>query len=118
MIYGRIKQLCSQKGLTITGLEKELGFARGSLSKIDTNKPSSDRLQKVADRLGVSTRYLLTGEEDLPDDAPEYYYDADVRDFAQFLYQNPDYKVLFDASRKVKKEDIEFIKNMIDRAAR
>ena len=34
---------------------------------------------------------------------------------AQFLYENPDYKVLFDASRKVKKEDIEFVKQMIDR---
>lgn len=34
---------------------------------------------------------------------------------AQFLYENPDYKVLFDASRKVKKEDIEFVKEMIDR---
>lgn len=34
---------------------------------------------------------------------------------AQFLYENPDYKVLFDASRKVKKEDIQFVKEMIDR---
>ena len=31
------------------------------------------------------------------------------------MYENPDYKVLFDASRKVKKEDIEFVKEMIDR---
>ena len=34
---------------------------------------------------------------------------------AQFMYENPDYKVLFDASRKVKKEDIEFVNEMIDR---
>ena len=33
---------------------------------------------------------------------------------AQFLFDNPDYKVLFDASRKVKKEDIEKVKRMID----
>ena len=30
----------------------------------------------------------------------------DARDIAQFLYENPEYKVLFDASRNVKKEDI------------
>lgn len=44
-----------------------------------------------------------------------YYQDADARDLAQFMYENPEYKVLFDASRKVKKEDIEFVKQMIDR---
>ena len=44
-----------------------------------------------------------------------YYLDDDAKDMAQFLYENPDYKVLFDASRKVKKEDIEFVKQMLDR---
>ena len=31
------------------------------------------------------------------------------------MFKHPEYKVLFDASRKVKKEDIEFVKEMIDR---
>ena len=31
------------------------------------------------------------------------------------MHKNPEYKVLFDASSKVKKEDIEFVKKMIDR---
>lgn len=44
-----------------------------------------------------------------------YYLNDDARDLAQFLFDNPEYKVLFDASRKVKKEDIEFIKQMIDK---
>ena len=44
-----------------------------------------------------------------------YYLDDDAREMAQFMYENPSYKVLFDASRKVKKEDIEFVKEMIDR---
>ena len=39
----------------------------------------------------------------------------DARELAQFMFENPEYKVLFDASRKVKKEDIEFVKQMIDR---
>ena len=30
-------------------------------------------------------------------------------------FENPEYKVLFDASRKVKREDIEFVKQMMDR---
>ena len=42
-------------------------------------------------------------------------FDKEAKEAAQFLYENPDYKVLFDASRKVKKEDIDFVKQMIDR---
>lgn len=44
-----------------------------------------------------------------------YYLNDDARDLAQFMFENPKYTVLFDASRKVKKEDIEFVKHMIDR---
>ena len=61
-MYDRIKALCKQKGVTITGTEKDLGFARGSLCKVDTNKPSMDRVNKLADYFGVSVEYLMTGE--------------------------------------------------------
>lgn len=62
--YDRIKALCKQKGVTITGTEKELGFARGSLSKIDKSEPSSERVQKLADYLNSTERYILTGEKE------------------------------------------------------
>ena len=61
-MYDRIKSLCNQKGVTITGTEKDLGFARGSLCKVDTNKPSMERVNKLADYFGVSVEYLMTGE--------------------------------------------------------
>lgn len=44
-----------------------------------------------------------------------YYLNEESREMAQFLYDNPDYKILFDASRKVKPEDIQFVKQMLDR---
>ena len=49
------------------------------------------------------------------DKSSTYYFNEEARDMAQFLYENPAYKVLFDASRKVKPEDIQFVKEMIDR---
>lgn len=61
-MYDRIKALCRQKGVTVTGTEKELGFARGSLCKVDTNKPSMERVNKLADYFGVSVEYLMNGE--------------------------------------------------------
>lgn len=62
-IYDKIKQLCKEKGVTVTGTEKELGFSRGSLCKIDKNKPSSEKLQKLADYFGVQLEYLTGASE-------------------------------------------------------
>ena len=63
MLYEKIKQLCKEKGVTITGTERELGFSRGSLCKIDKNKPSSEKLQKIADYFGVQLEYLTGASE-------------------------------------------------------
>ena len=112
--YDVIVNLCKDKGIAVTALEKELGFGRGSIGKMKSGKkPSADRLQKIADYFGVTVDYLMTGTE-RTDDRP-YYLDDDARDYAQFLFDNPEYRVLFDASRSVKKEDIGFVKDMIDR---
>ncbi len=76
--------------------------------------PRIDKIQSICNWLGIEKSDLL---EDKPEDAG-YYLNADARDLAQFLFDNPEYKVLFDASRKVKKEDIQFIKDMIDRMSK
>lgn len=75
--------------------------------------PRIGKIQLLADYFGINKSDLLEEKEDIDEEG--YYLDDDARDMAQFMYENPDYKVLFDASRKVKKEDIEFVKEMIDR---
>lgn len=59
----RIKTLCKQNGISLNQLEMECGFAKGYLSKLDKSMPNMAYLQKVADRLSVTTDYLLKGEE-------------------------------------------------------
>ena len=61
LTYELIKQMCKDKGVTVTGTEKELGFARGSLCKVDSSKPSMEKVQKIADYFGVSVEYLSSG---------------------------------------------------------
>ena len=63
MIYETIKALSKEKGLSINQLEKTLGLSKGSLCRIDTNRPSIDRLQRIADFFDVSLDYLMTGKE-------------------------------------------------------
>lgn len=57
-IYEKIKELCSEKNVTVTGLERELGFSRGSLCKIDTHKPSAEKLERIANYFGVQSNWL------------------------------------------------------------
>lgn len=72
--------------------------------------PRLDKIEALATMLGVEKSDLLEEK-----DESHYYINDDAREMAEFLYKNPDYKVLFDASRKVKKEDIAFVKTMLDR---
>ena len=60
MMYQRIKELAKKAGVSINQLEKELGIAKGYLSKIDTLKPSNERLTSIANYFGVSLEYLTT----------------------------------------------------------
>lgn len=67
-MYKKIKDLCNHAGITITGLESTLGFARGSLSKIDNHKPSAEKLQKIADYFGIRVDWLQGTSEYKTDD--------------------------------------------------
>lgn len=61
-IYEKIKMLAAEKGIKISALERELGFAKGSLCKIDRHKPSDDKVNKLAHRLGVNADWLMGRE--------------------------------------------------------
>lgn len=58
----RVKQICRYRKIPISRLEKDLGFANAYISQIRTGNFRSDRLVAIAEYLGVSTGYLLTGE--------------------------------------------------------
>lgn len=62
LIYSRIKELCSQRGISIYRLEKELGFSSCSICKWNVSVPSAEKLQKVADYFNVPISYFLDSE--------------------------------------------------------
>lgn len=74
--------------------------------------PRMGKVELLADYFGIEKSDLIE-ERSENDDA--YYMNDDARNLAQFLFKNPEYKILFDASRKVKKEDIQFVKDLMDR---
>lgn len=46
--YELILALCQEKGVKITNVEKELGFAKGSFKKMDSSKPSAEKIHAIA----------------------------------------------------------------------
>lgn len=63
LTYDLIKKLCRQKGVTVTGTERELGFARGSLCKVNTSAPSMEKVRKLAEYFEVDIEYLMNNGE-------------------------------------------------------
>ena len=63
VLYERVKEVAKSRGYSINRLELELGFARSSISKFNKNTPSAEKIQQIADLLGVSVDYLLNGKE-------------------------------------------------------
>lgn len=60
----RIKDLCKKKGISVNKLEMDLHFGKGYVSKLDKSTPNSEKLQKIADYLGVTLDYLMSGEKE------------------------------------------------------
>ena len=64
MLVERIRQICSEKGLTIQRLEQTAGLTNGCVSKWAVSDPKVSNLKKVADVLGVTVDALLTEDDE------------------------------------------------------
>lgn len=115
--YDRLQSLCERYGTKIYKVEKDLGFSKSSLLKYKSGgHPKMDRLSSIAEYFNVPVEYLISGEMPNSEDKGEgYYSDPEVKELAQFLFENPSYKVLFDAAKSVKADDMRFVVEMIRR---
>ena len=107
----RLRYYLAKYDITQVELAKKLGVGSTSVynwcNGIKT--PRMDKVDAMCDLFHCKRSDLM--EETIQ----AYNLDPDAKDLAQFLYENPDYKVLFDASRKVKTKDINFVKEVLDR---
>lgn len=116
----RIREKRESLGMTQEELAQKLGYRnKSSIAKIETgtNDIVQSKVIEFADVLNTTVAYLMGWEDGISKNTQEntYYSDDDVKEAAQFLFNNPEYRVLFDATRKVKPEDIQFVKEMLDR---
>ena len=105
----------SINGFSQADMARHMHVSTATVAQWCTGKtmPRIDKIQSLCNWFGIEKSSLL--EEETHDPEEKYYMNAEARDMAEFLFKNPEYKVLFDASRKVKPEDIDFVKRMMDR---
>lgn len=60
----RIVKLCKEKGMPVSSLERQIGAANGYVKDNRQREFPTDRLSQMADILGVSVNYLITGKDD------------------------------------------------------
>ncbi len=105
-----IKKLCEKKGMSLSALEKEMGYGNGSLAKSKSIK--SERLIEIANHFGVTTDYLLTGKEPEPnvkvvdEDDNLVVLDDETLELIDSLRSKPEMKMLFSVSKNATPEDI------------
>lgn len=62
----RVKNLCKERKIPISRLEKELGFANGYINQLRKGVFPSDRLKQISEYFGVSVDYLLGNADKQP----------------------------------------------------
>lgn len=62
-ILKNIKSECMKKGISISAIETELNFPRGSIFKWEKHIPSVEKVKAVADYMGCSIDDLVSEEK-------------------------------------------------------
>ena len=105
-------------GMTLEELSKHIGISRQTLSRYENgiigNIPS-DRIEKIAIALNVSPAQLMGWEEMSGSPDEEYYADPAVNEYAEQLRTNPKMRLLFDATKDMSKEDIDYVVDLVNR---
>lgn len=114
-IAKNLKRLLYDRRLTSADLSRALGIRQTTVSgwMNEYKVPRGKTIDAICEYLHC-TRTELIGEE--PQDQPEQYYlNPETARIAQDVYDDPDLRLLFDASRDSKPEDIRMAAEMLRR---
>lgn len=136
MIAKRIKDLRTSHNMTQRELADRLGLTPKMISFYELGQriPPSDILLKLSTIFTVSVDYLLgntvyenhdpvfgnhtpinSGRQDPPqlEEESSYYIDPETAALAQDAKDNPDLRILFDASRKLSPKDLKTVTSLV-----
>jgi transcriptional regulator with XRE-family HTH domain len=110
-LYEQVKEVAKSKGYSINRLEKELGFARSSISKFNKNVPSMEKIKQIADFLDVSVSDII-GDNDDASNTEKYYLNDETAQVAQEIFENKELRALFDVQKDMDPDDLKALHSM------
>lgn len=63
MVYNKVKELCEEKRISVSAVEKECGLANATIRGWKFSDPRATNLKRVADFFGVTMEYLMEVEK-------------------------------------------------------
>lgn len=118
-----VKDLIREKrlslGMTMKEVADKVGVSEATISRWESGEISNMRrgaISALAKALNISPNEIMGWEqsEEYADDSPSYYDDPEVAAIANEMKENPDIRVLFDATRGLKKESIEEVRRFVE----
>ena len=108
-----LKKYLDRAEKTQTDLQKYMGVSSSTASDWmrGAKMPRMDKLQSICNWLGIQKSDLLEEKSD----SEGYYYNPETAKVAQELFDNPKMRVLFDAARDSKPEDIQMAADLLYR---
>lgn len=108
----------SRKALKMTRAElgKKIGLHESTIKRYEDGEIKSldiDKIKEFAKALHVTPAYLMGWKEE--EFGQTYFLDDEAKEIAQEIANNPDLHILFDTTRKVSKEDLQFVINLVKR---
>lgn len=113
-----IKNRRVELGLTLKDVAQAVGVSEGTVSRWESGNITNMKRNKIAALakvLRISPTIIMGWNESVvSEDNSCYYLNPEAAKMAQEIYDNPQYKVLFDATKKLKPESIKEIMKFID----
>ena len=112
----KIKEILKTKGYSYEQLAKMTGFSESSISKIlgGFNKnPTLKYLQSMAQALDCSLDDFFDWGDIEP--TSPYYLDRNTGKLAQEIHDNPELRILFDATKDLPPEDLKAVIDIANR---
>ena len=125
IIADNISNLLQIRNRTQLELAEHLGVTQATVSNWcnGVKMPRMDKIDRICAFFGVTRsdimsegKYSTYHSEDA--DGNTYYLDPEAAALAQELYERPEMRILFDASRNATKEDIEQVADILDKLSK
>jgi len=118
-MFSVLERLMQERNMKIADVARAANVAASTITDWRAGRytPKRDKLDRIAEVFGVSTEFLMTGKdtEKVSESGTSYYFDDETAAVAQELFENRDLRVLFDAARDARPEDLRIAADLLKR---